>query len=142
MDALVQDTVYALRSLLRARGFTTTVVLTLALGIGANSAIFTVVDAVLLRPLPFPDAGRVVNVAWDGSGNLQLLSAPKFQYWHDYARAFDAMATWRSLPGLVDVGGEVSAVRALGVSRDFLQVVGYAPVLGRGFQPAEYVPGG
>ena len=91
MDALVQDTVYAVRSLLRARGFTTTVVLTLALGIGANSAIFSVVDAVLLRPLPFPDAGRVVNVAWDGSDNLQLLSAPKFQYWHDHARSFEAM---------------------------------------------------
>jgi putative ABC transport system permease protein len=128
MNALGQDLVYALRSLLRARGFSAMVVLSLALGIGANSAIFSVVDAVLLRPLPFADAGRVVNVAWDGSGYLQSLSAVKFQYWHDHARAFGAMATWRSLPGWVDAGGHVSAVRALGVSPDFLSVLRYAPV--------------
>ena len=79
MNALGQDLVYALRSLSRARWFTAIVVLTLALGIGANSAIFSVVDAVLLRPLPFADPGRVVNVAWDGSGSLQSLSAVKFQ---------------------------------------------------------------
>jgi predicted permease len=118
------------------------VVLTLALGIGANSAIFSVVDAVLLRPLPFADAGRVVHVAWEGDGHLQSLSALKFQYWHDHTRAFDAMATWRSLPGRLDTGREVSAVRALAVSRDFLQVVGYTPALGRGFVAAEHAPGG
>lgn len=125
MNALGQDLVYALRSLIRARWFTAMVVLTLALGIGANSAIFSVVDAVLLRPLPFADARRVVNVAWDGGGHLQSLSAAKFQYWQDHTRAFDAMATWRSLPGRVDTGREVSAVRTLGVSRDFLEVVRY-----------------
>ena len=141
MNALGQDLVYALRSLIRARWFTAMVVLTLALGIGANSAIFSVVDAVLLRPLPFPDAGRVVNVAWEGSGYLQALSAVKFQYWRDHARAFDAMATWQSQAGRVDTGREVSAVRTLGVSRDFLQVVGYPPALGRGFAAAEHVPG-
>ena len=141
MNALGQDLVHALRSLLRGPWFTAMVVLTLALGIGANSAIFSVVDAVLLRPLPFADAGRVVNVAWDGGGYLQALSAAKFQYWHDHTRAFDAMATWRSLRARVDTGREVAAVRALGVSRDFLQVVGYTPALGRGFAAAEHVPG-
>ena len=142
MHALGQDLMYALRSLLRVPVFAATVVLTLALGIGATSAVFSVLDAILLRPLPFPDADRVVNVAWDGSGHLQLLSSAKFQYWHDHARSFDAMATWRSLPGRVDLGGEVAAVRVLRVSRDFLQVVGYTPPLGRGFGPAEDVPGG
>jgi putative ABC transport system permease protein len=142
MNALRQDLVYALRSLLRAPGFTAMVVLTLALGIGANSAIFSALDAVLLRPLPFPDAERVVNIAWNGSGYLQPLSAVKFQYWYDHARSFDAMATWRHSLGRVDIGGEVSAVRALGVSRDFFQVVGYTPTLGRGFVAAEHVPGG
>ena len=56
--------------------------------------------------------------------------------------SFDAMATWRPLLGAVDIGGEVSAVRTLAVSRDFLQVLGYTPALGRGFAPAEHVPGG
>jgi putative ABC transport system permease protein len=137
MDALRQDTLYSLRSLLKAPGFTATVILTLALGIGANSAIFSVVDAVLLRPLPFPDAGRVVNVAWDGRGHLQALSAVKFQYWHDHARAFDAMATWRESLRRVDIGGEVSAVRTLSVSGGFFQVLGYTPALGRTFEPFE-----
>jgi putative ABC transport system permease protein len=127
MNALKQDVVYALRSLLRAPGFPATVVLTLALGIGANSAIFSVVDVVLFRPLPFPDAARGVNVAWNGSGYLQPLSAVKFQYWHDHARSFDAMATWRHLLARVDKGTDVAAVPALGVSRDFLRVLGYTP---------------
>jgi putative ABC transport system permease protein len=142
MHALGQDLSYALRSLRRAPGFTAMVVFTLALGIGANSAIFSVVDAVLLRPLPFADAGRVVNLAWGGSGHLQALSSVKFQYWHDQARAFDAMATWRSLPGRIDGGGEVLAVRALAVSPDFFPVLGYVPALGRGFVAAEQAPGG
>jgi predicted permease len=142
MNALRQDVGYALRSLLRTPGFTATVVVTLALGVGANSAIFSVVDAVLFRPLPFPEAGRVVNVAWNGSGHLQALSAVKFQYWHDHTRSFDAMATWRHLPARVDTGTDVSAVPALSVSRDFLTVVGYTPVLGRGFVATEHVPGG
>ena len=142
MNALRQDLVYALRSLRRSSGFTAMVVLTLALGIGANTAIFSVVDAVLLRPLPFPDAERVVNLAWNGSGYLQSLSAVKFQYWHDHARSFDAMATWRHLLARVEMGTDVSAVPALDVSRDFLRVLGYTPVLGRGFVAAEHEPGG
>ena len=142
MNAFGQDLGHAVRSLRRMPGFTATVVLTLALGIGANSAIFSVVDAVLLRPLPFDDADRVVNVAWSGDGHLQLLSSVKFQYWRDHARSFDAMATWRAYLGRADVDGDVSAARALAVSRDFLRVLGYTPARGRGFEPAEDAPGG
>ncbi|HYN06217.1 MAG TPA: ABC transporter permease [Vicinamibacterales bacterium] len=142
MDALGQDLVYALRSLRRSPRFTAMVVLTLALGIGANSAVFSVLNAVLLRPLPFTDAGRVVNVSWQGSGYLQALSAIKFQYWHDNARSFDTMATWRSWLGRLDIEGNVTSVQALGVSRDFLQVLGYTPALGRGFAADEHGPAG
>ena len=141
MNAIQQDLAYALRSLGRTPGFAITVVLTLALGIGANSAIFSAVDTVLLRPLPFPDAERVENVAWDGSGYLQSSSATKFQYWHDHARSFEAMATWRHVLARVDTGTEVSAVQTLGVSRDFLRVLGFTPRLGRGFVTAEHVSG-
>lgn len=141
MNALRQDLVYALRSLIRAPGFTATVVFTLALGIGANSAIFSVVNAVLLQPLPFPAPERVVNMAWSGGGHLQILSSAKFEYWRDHARSFDAVATWRSFLAPVDVGTEVSTVRSLSVSRDFLQVLGYTLPLGRAFEPTEDVPG-
>jgi putative ABC transport system permease protein len=81
MGTLAQDLSYALRSLRKAPAFTGVAIVTLALGVGANSAIFTVLNAVLLRPLPFADAERVVNLTWDGRGYLQSLSAPKFQYW-------------------------------------------------------------
>ena len=138
MNALGQDLTYALRSLLRVPGFTTIVVFTLALGIGPTSAIFSVVNAVLLRPLPFPDAGQVVNVAWSGGGHLQSLSAVKFQYWKEHTRSFDAMATWRPMLSPVEIGGDVSAVWTLGVGPDFFQAVGYEPTPGRGFAPAEY----
>jgi putative ABC transport system permease protein len=142
MNAVRQDLVYALRSFARAPGFTAAAVLTLALGIGANSAIFSVVDAVLLRPLPFPGAGRVVDVAWDGSGILQRLSAIKFQYWKDNTRSFEAMATWRPIPARVEAGRDVAGVHALEVTADFLRVLGFTPALGRGFEPAEVMPGG
>jgi predicted permease len=119
------------------------VVLTLAIGVGATTAVFSVVDAVLLRPLPFPDARRVVNVAWDGGGYLQsALSSVKFQYWREHARAFDATATWRSFPARLDEGEGVSVVRVLRVSHDFLRVLGFTPSLGRDFLAAEDVPGG
>src|SRR5688572_6356426 len=107
MNALGQDLLYALRSLLRTAAFTITVVLTLALGIGANSAIFSAVDTVILRPLPFPAADRVVDVAWEGGGHLQQLSGVKFQYWREHARSFDAMTTWQHRLARLDRGTEV-----------------------------------
>jgi predicted permease len=125
----------------RAPGFTTVVLLTLALGVGANAAIFSVLDAVLYRPLPVPEARRVVNLAWDDPPYLQSgLSPVQFQYWHEHARTLDAMATWQPFLARVDDGGEVSSVRALRVSREFLHVLGWTPALGRDFAAAEYVP--
>ena len=114
MNAVRQDVVYALRTFVRTPGFTAMAVLTLALGIGVNSAIFSVVDAVLLRPLPFPGAERVVDVAWEGGGHLQRLSALKFQHWKDNTRSFEAMATWQPRPARVDSGTGAAAVRVAG----------------------------
>jgi putative ABC transport system permease protein len=141
MNALGQDLAFELRSLRSARGFTLIVILTLALGIGANAAIFSAVDAALLRPLPLPAANRVVNLAWHGDGHLQALSALKFQYWHEHARSFEAMATWRPELARIEVGGEVSSIRMLSVSRGFLQTLGYAPSIGRDFTAAEHTTG-
>jgi hypothetical protein len=141
MDTFGQDLSYSLRSLRKAPAFTAVAIITLALGVGANSAIFSVLNAVLLRPLPFFEAERVVNVAWDGSGYLQALSSAKFQYWHDHIRSFEAMATWRSSLEQAGVADETSTVRALAVSRDFLEVVRYAPTRGRAFEFGDVAPG-
>ena len=104
MNAVRQDVVYALRTFVRTPGFTAMAVLTLAVGIGVNSAIFSVVDTVLLRPLPFPAAERVVELTWEGGGQLQRLSAIKFQHWKSRARSFEAMATWQPIPARVETG--------------------------------------
>src|SRR5262245_40109266 len=109
MGAFGQDLSYSLRSLRKAPAFTAAAIVTLALGVGANSAIFSVVNAVILRPLPFSRAERVVHLAWDGTGSLQSLSAAKFQYWHDHARSFAAMATWQPSLARAAVNGEPSS---------------------------------
>jgi putative ABC transport system permease protein len=141
METLAQDLAYSIRSLRRSPGFTVVVVLTLALGVGANTAIFSVLNAVLLRPLPFVDPGRVVHLAWDGNGHLQELSAAKFQYWRDHARSFQSMATWRSSFEPIDVAGQVRTARVLAVTDEFFGVVGHSAALGRVFLPGESAPG-
>jgi putative ABC transport system permease protein len=142
MGTVGQDVSYSLRSLRKAPAFTAVAIVTLALGVGANSAMFSVVNAVLLRPVPFVDPERVVNLAWDGGDSLQSLSATKFQYWHDHTQSFDAMATWRSSLARAAVDGEPSTIRALAVSPGFFAVVGNAPARGHGFTPTDFVPGG
>jgi predicted permease len=142
MRAFAQDVLYSLRSLRQARTFTVTAIVTLALGMGASSAIFSVVNAVLLRPVPFPDPGQIVHLAWDAGDHLQWLSALKFQYWHDHARSFAAVATWRSTVAVADAEGGPTTTSVLAVSPDFFDVVGKALTRGRGFTPAEFAPDG
>ena len=121
MGTLGQDLLYSLRSLGKAPAFTATAIVTLALGIGANSAIFSVVNAVLLRPLPFADAGRIVHLAWDGGGYLQSLSAISSS---TGTTMRDRSTRWPRGGRRwceVNVEGEPSTVHALAVSRDFLR---------------------
>src|SRR5262245_11815734 len=107
MDGLRQDIRHALRSLRRDAAFTLLALATLTLGIGANAAIFTVIDAVLLKPLPFAHPERVVAITtlWKKTGVRGTVSAPDFHDWHDNASSFDAMAYYAGGETSVSVGG-------------------------------------
>ena len=97
MDALMRDVRYAHRSLLRQPGFAAFAIATLAVGIGANAAIFSAVDAVLLRPLAYSHPERIVAVTtdWRRTGARGPVSAPDFHDWDDSASSFEAMGSTR-----------------------------------------------
>jgi putative ABC transport system permease protein len=101
VDAFVRDVRYALRSLARTPGFTATALLTLALGIGANTAVFSAVDAVLLKPLPFPEADRLVRLRQLQEGTAESSIAPvRLEDWQRLNVTFDASPaiTWKTSP--------------------------------------------
>jgi predicted permease len=144
LEGLQQDLKYAVRTLRRNPGFTVSVVLTLALGIGANTAIFSVVNGVLIRPLPVPEPEQLTLVGWDfGKGvENQTLSAFKFDYLRRHSRAFAGLATHRIVNREIGEPGRSEPVGGLRIAGDFFRVVGSTPVLGRAFSPDEYRPGG
>jgi predicted permease len=152
MQRLTQDVRLALRSLRRHPGFTAVAVLTLALGIGGNTAIFSVVDAVLLRPLAYHQPDRLVTVlhatgradaARPGLRDGSLPVAPaNFLVWRAQARSFERLAAaqaWRATLTGTDRPEELKAVK---VTADLLPLLGIAPALGRAFLPTEDRPGG
>lgn len=141
MGTLRQDLRYSLRSLRKARAFAVAAIATLALGIGANSAIFSVVNAVLLRPIPFADPERLVHLAWEGNGHFQSLSALKFHYWREHAQSLAAMATWRPASMRATAAADAAVPHVLEVSADFFAVSAYTPVRGPGFAPTDFLPG-
>jgi predicted permease len=143
MNPLLLDLRYALRTLRKSPGFAAVVVFTLALGIGANTAIFSVVDAVLLRPLPFPEPERVMHVAWGWNGNRNTSMPPyNFAIIREQNRAFDGLATYLGFAAALEDDGVGAEVRGLRVSEDFFRVVGVQPTLGRAFLPEENLPHG
>lgn len=141
MSTCWHDLLYSLRSLRKARAFTITAIATLALGVGANSAIFSVVNAVLLQPVPFADSERIVHLAWEGNGHFQPLSATKFQYWREHAQSLVAMATWRPASARTSAVADGAALHAWEVSADFVEVSAYTPMHGPGFAPTDFLPG-
>ena len=133
MDTWRQDVGYALRMLRRTPGFTFVVVVTVALGVGADTAIFAVVDAALLAPLPYPQAGRLVVTD-------NLAPAP-FLRWRESSRAFEAMAPFRFAPLTLTGAGRPEQLDGLVVNANFLSVLRVSPALGRGVLPGD-VQGG
>ena len=140
---VLQDLKYAARSLRKAPGFTAVVVLTLALGIGANTAIFSVVDAVLLRPLPFPEPERIISFGWRlPAGTTPANISPlTFEHWRRHAKAFESFAvTSGGSFGLVR-DGAIERLPGVAGTSDFFKTIGIAPALGRPFVPDDCVPG-
>jgi len=145
MQTLWQDLRYGARMLMKKPGFTFVAVVTLALGIGANTAIFTVINAVLLRQLPYPQAERIVAVGAQFSVSpLNAVDDPRFLFWHEHQRSFEALAAHMGMGGGVNLAGDglPEFVPARRVSVDFLRVLGVAPALGRSFTPEEDRNGG
>ncbi|HEY4086214.1 MAG TPA: ABC transporter permease [Bryobacteraceae bacterium] len=140
VESTFQDLRYALRSAARTPGFTVTAVLTLALGMGASLAILSVIDSVLLRPLPFPDAERLTVVyATVPARNIlrDTTSFPDFTDWKTQSTTVSAIAAWRLDPFNLAGAGAPTPVTGLRASFEIFNVLGVAPMIGRGFDEAE-----
>jgi predicted permease len=143
MRTLVQDLRYGVRMLWKRPGFTAVAVVTLALGIGANSAIFSVVNAVLLRPLPFERPEQLV-APWVGAGNAgeeQYVSYPDFNDWRERTQTLSNVAAFHRTGALLRVGEEQEAISGTVASADIFPVLGIKPVVGHAFTREEDKPG-
>jgi putative ABC transport system permease protein len=145
METLWQDVRYGFRMLLKKPGFTAVVVVALALGIGANTAIFSVVNAVLLRPLPFKDPERVVMVWLKGDeaagGDRRPLSVADFLDWRAQTHSFERVAFFSTTSFNYAGGDTPEQVRGTVTSADFFDVFGARAEMGRTFLPEEERPG-
>jgi putative ABC transport system permease protein len=146
MGSILADVRYSLRVLAKAPFFTAAVVAVLALGIGANTATFSILNAVLLRPLPFPEPDRLVRLyhtppqaAFPGVTRFALSSA-NFYDWQRDARSFEAMAQYRGRPLTLTGGDEPRAVVAAAVDTAFFDIIGMQPERGRAFRADENRP--
>jgi putative ABC transport system permease protein len=144
LDELGRDAGYALRTLRRSPGFATTAILTLALGIGANTAIFSVVNGVLLRPLPYRDAGRIMTL-WQTdtkSGEKEEGASPaNFLDWREQNQVFSDAAAAEPYSHNLSGQGEPEAFRSWLVTAGFFQILGVDALLGRTFSSEEYQAG-
>ena len=135
MRSLLADARHAARVLARAPGFTFVVVLTLALGIGVNTAIFSVTNAVLLRPLPFHESDRLA-VLWetwlDQGVNTMFASPPNYADWRERSRAFQEIAAFSPVNFFLLGDEETVQVQGARVSANLFRTLGVSPLLGRG----------
>jgi putative ABC transport system permease protein len=141
LDDLMRDMRHGLRTLPRSPGFTAVALGTLALGIGATTAIFSVVHSVLLRPLPFPDADRLVMV-WErqSTGRQNVTSMSNFRAWEESSHSFETMSAFHWSPMNLLGGDEPVQVTGAAVTADFFRVLSVPPILGRTFLRGEDAP--
>jgi putative ABC transport system permease protein len=140
LESLFHDTRYGLRGLRKAPGYSVVAILTLALGIGATTAIFSITNAVVLRPLPYKDANRLVFV-WTVSPQFPEFhmgqAKPNFDDIRAHNRSFENMALYQPRSLALTGNGDPEQISAAAVSPDFLPVLAVQPLLGRGFQPGD-----
>jgi len=140
METLLQDIRYGLRVLLKSPGFSAVAIITLALGIGGNTAMFSIVHSVLLKPLPFPNSERLISVNETDSrrpGLPDTFSYPDFFDYRAQNRTFEGMATYRDASFNLTGVGQPQHLDGQVVSSDFFSVLGVKPALGRGFRREE-----
>jgi predicted permease len=138
VERLIQDLRYGSRMLAKSPGFTVVAILTLALGIGANTALFSVVNGVLFNPLPYPQPEQLVWLA-ESKPNFSSgsISWPNFKDWQKENRTFSGMGLYRGYNFNLTGHGEAEQLQARFLTSDFLNVVGVKPLLGRTFAPGE-----
>ncbi|HEX5085971.1 MAG TPA: ABC transporter permease [Blastocatellia bacterium] len=141
-DEMFQDLRFGARMLLKNPGFTAVAVLTLALGIGANTAIFSVVNSVLLKPLPYAQPEQLVNLWEAAPWGMSPVSPGAFTDWRDGSSSLEALSVVRDKS--MNLAGEGQPERLIGleVSESYLRILRLPPMLGRGFLPGEDKPGG
>jgi putative ABC transport system permease protein len=138
------DLKFAFRSLRKSPGFTLLAILVMALGIGANTAVFSVVNAVLLKPLAYSNPDRIVTLSslWRKSGSHGPVSAPDYHDWHNQSSAFAAMAYYDNDETSVTTGSSAEYGNVATVTPEFFGVFELEPIMGRMFTPEEQKPGG
>src|SRR5262245_20190757 len=141
MDGFLQDLRFAARTLMRSPGFSAAAILALGLGIGASTSVFSVLDGIVLRPLPYEDPSRLV-VLWDANPGQGLAREPvsPVNFLDDRALSVfeDAAGWWRPNLNLTDGGRDPVRVSAIEVSANFFSVLGVRPALGAGFSPSPF----
>ena len=144
METLWNDLRYGWRVMRRSPGFAAVALLTLAIGIGANAAIFSIVNGVLLRPLPFPDSSRIVTI-WETDANRNIVrgtaSPAEFLDWREMNHSFTELSGWRSLLFTITGSGDAEQVHGSQVSGNFFRMLGVGPVIGRDFSSEDEKPG-
>ena len=142
METVLQDLRYGLRMLAKSPGFTAIAILTLALGIGANTALFSVVNGVLLNPLPYPRPAQLVAIYGKTSGVDQApISYLNFLDWQRDTKTFSSMAMYRNEDHIFTGTGEAERLTGYMISADFFPTLGVRPILGRTFRPEDDQPG-
>ncbi len=140
-----QDLLFGLRTMIKSPSFTAAVVLTLALGIGANTAIFSVIDTVLLRPLSYPDPDRIVQFLLKPpqGGAVPSSSIADFRLWREHTRAFEDVSAYDFAGNELSLTGDVpEEVRGVHVTADYFRLFGASMSLGRTFTTEEASPNG